>query len=190
MVSAKDPFSARIQAAIQEALTAERSADDLLVSVSDMRARMAKENGTDNPWNVKHVRGGLVDCEFIAQYLQLRYAHEQPHILDTGTVSAFRNLAAAAIIPQATADELIEATRLWRRLQGLLRLTLDGPADPASFPPPLKRRLAEAGQKTDFDSLELEIQRVAALTYSHFNDIIDTPAAQIRTKRETEANED
>ena len=190
VVSATDVFGTRIEAAIHEALTAERSAEDLLVSVSDMRMRMAKENGTDNPWNVKHVRGGLVDCEFIAQYLQLRHAHEQPHILDTGTVSAYRNLAAAGIIPQETADQLIEATRLWRRLQGLLRLTLDGPADPASFPPPLKRRLAEAGQKDGFDSLELEIQRIAALTYSHFSDMIDTPAAQIRAKRETEASED
>ena len=151
---------------------------------------MAKENGTDNPWNVKHVRGGLVDCEFIAQYLQLRHAHEQPHILDTGTVSAYRNLAAASIIPQETADELIEATRLWRRLQGLLRLTLDGPADPSSFPPPLKQRLAEAGQTSSFDSLEAEIHRIASLAYGHFSAIVDTPAAQIRAKRETAASED
>jgi len=190
VVSGAETFSPKIQTAIFDALTAERSADDLLVSVSDMRARMFKENGTDNLWNVKHVRGGLVDCEFLAQYLQLRHAHDHPKILDTGTVSAYRNLAKASIIPQATADELIAATRLWRRLQGLLRLTLDGPADPTSFPPPLRQRLAEAGRKDSFAALETDIQETAYRVHQHFRDIVDIPAETIRAVRETIKDED
>ena len=190
VVSSAEDFSNRIQAAIANALATQRSPKDLLVSVSEMRERMAKENGTENPWNVKHVRGGLVDCEFIAQYLQLQHAHEHPDILDTGTVSAFRNLSSAGLVPQNTADQLIEATRLWRRLQGLLRLTMDGPADPENFPPPLKQLLAEAGQKDSFENLESDIQRIAGIAYGHFQNIIETPAATIRAANKTEPKKD
>jgi len=190
VVSGAQAFSTRIEDAICEALTAERSADDLLVSVSDMRARMEKENGTENPWGVKHVRGGLVDCEFIAQYLLLRHAHDHPQILDTGTVSAYRNLALAGLLPDATAQTLIAATRLWRRLQGLLRLTLDGPADPVSFPPPLRQRLAEAGQKDRFAALETDIRETAYQVHSLFQEIVDDPADAIRATHQTEKNED
>lgn len=190
VVSSTTDFSARINEAIENALATQRSPEDLLISVADMRERMAKENPAENPWNVKHVRGGLVDCEFIAQYLQLRHAHEHPDILDTGTVSAYRKLAAAQLLLQSTADQLIAATRLWRRLQGLLRLTLDGPADPKNFPLPLKQLLAEAGQKDNFESLETDIQEIAGLAHGHFQNIIEAPAAEIRATRDTEPKED
>lgn len=190
IVSGAENFSTRIQAAIASALATQRSPDDLLLSVSEMRERMVKENRTENPWNVKHFRGGLVDCEFIAQYLQLRYAHTHPDILVTGTVSAYRKLAAASLLPQMTVDQLIEATRLWRRLQGLLRLTLDGPADPKYFPLPLKQLLAEAGQKDNFETLESDIRKIAGLAYGQFQDIIETPAVEIRAARRTEPKED
>ena len=39
-----------------------------------MRARMAEEHRPQSIWDAKHVRGGLVDIEFIVQYLQLRRA--------------------------------------------------------------------------------------------------------------------
>lgn len=180
VVSGAPAFAERIETAIRTALTAERPADALLVSVSDMRARMAKENGSDNLWSVKHVRGGLVDCEFIAQYLQLRRAHEYPGVLNTGTVSAFRQLADSEILSSETAKLLIEATRLWRRLQGLLRLTLDGPAEPEVFPQPLQRLLADAGQKDNFEGLEAEMRETSSAVFDHFQKIIDVPAAEIR----------
>lgn len=189
LVSAEPGFAHRIEAAIHEALTAERPVNELLESVSDMRARMARENGTENLWNVKHVRGGLVDCEFIAQFLQLRHAHETPDVLNTGTVGAFRQLAANDLLSTQTADTLIEATRIWRRVQGLLRLTLDSSAEPKSFPQPLKRLLADAGQKANFEDLETELRSTAEMVYEHFRQIIDIPAADIREAGATETTE-
>ena len=34
-----------------------------------MRERIFKEHGSADPWNLKHARGGMVEIEFIAQYL-------------------------------------------------------------------------------------------------------------------------
>jgi glutamate-ammonia-ligase adenylyltransferase len=190
VVNGNQGFKHRIEAAIADALTIERPANDLLVSVSDMRARMTQENGTENSWNVKHVRGGLVDCEFIAQYLQLRHAHTNPEILDTGTVSVYRKLAIAGLLPEVDAVQLISATRLWRRLQGLLRLTVDGAADPRTFSVPLKQLLADAGQKTSFEALEAELHNTAETVHKFFRNIIDHPAEECREAGKTQQNKD
>ena len=62
--------------------------------VRDMRARIEKEKGTRDPWELKQVRGGLVDLEFIAQYLQLVHAAAHPHVLSQNTVAALAQAAA------------------------------------------------------------------------------------------------
>ena len=45
---------------------------------------------TGDVWNIKHFRGGLVDIEFIAQYLQLRHAADRPEILHQATAEVLR----------------------------------------------------------------------------------------------------
>ena len=148
-----------------------------------MRERMAKENGTDNAWSVKHVRGGLVDCEFIAQYLQLRHAHEKPEILDTGTSAAFVKLRDAGYLDPNIAENLIDATCLWRRLQGLLRLTLEGSHDPEKFPAPLRQKLADAAGVENYETLDRLVRKTAERTYIHFDTIIAGPAQAITASR-------
>ena len=53
-----------------------------------MRARIEKEKGTRDIWDLKQVRGGLVDLEFIAQHLQLVHAAEPIREILTRTPSA------------------------------------------------------------------------------------------------------
>ncbi len=184
-----DPgFTARIDAELRTALSTERPADDLLIAVAEMRERMAKENGTDNPWSVKHVRGGLVDCEFIAQYLQLRHAHDNPEILDTGTSAAFAKLRDAGYLETGIAEDLIEATCLWRRLQGLLRLTLEGSHDPERFPRPLQQKLADAAGVENYETLNALVLETAERTYVHFNTIVAEPASAVTASRDSQPN--
>ena len=53
-----------------------------------LRRRIAQEHGTEDCWQVKHVRGGLVDLEFLAQQLQLIHGPDMPGLLlgDTALV--------------------------------------------------------------------------------------------------------
>ena len=190
VVCADPDFTLRIEAELHTALKAERPADDLLIAVAEMRERMAKENGTDNAWSVKHVRGGLVDCEFIAQYLQLRHAHDKPEVLDTGTSAAFGKLRDAGCLEPDIAADLIEATCLWRRLQGLLRLTLEGSHDPEVFPAPLQQKLADAAGVEDYETLDRLVHETADRTYSHFNAIIADPAKAIAAARDDHSTGD
>ena len=190
VVAGATEFAARIDDAIRDALTTERPADELSISVSKMRVRIAREHGTDNHWSVKHVRGGLVDCEFMAQYLQLRHAYEHSKILNTGTVSAYRNLAEAGLLDAGAAQTLVDATRLWRRLQGLLRLTLEGAANPDDFPVPLKRLLAEAAHMEDFTDLDAALVQTARAVKHLYDEIVEVPADAARATYKDDESKD
>src|ERR1700676_4691097 len=80
VVSASPAFAGRIEAAIRDVLRRRREARAIAADVVDMRAAIAKEKGDADPWNLKYAAGGLVDIEFIAQYLQLVHAATVPEI--------------------------------------------------------------------------------------------------------------
>ena len=46
--------------------------------VREMRALIAREKGDHDPWDLKLVSGGLIDIEFVAQFLMLADASERP----------------------------------------------------------------------------------------------------------------
>jgi glutamate-ammonia-ligase adenylyltransferase len=181
IVTGRLNFTAHIDAAIFDALVAQRAAGDLLLAVSDMRHRHADEHPAGSLWQIKYLRGGLVDCEFICQYLQLRYAHDNPDILDTGTVAAYNKLAAAGFLELDIADHLIEATRLWQRLQGLLRITIENESVPEQFPAPLRATLAAAAGVADFAALKVKAQDTADRVFGYYNRLIEDPADAIRS---------
>ena len=88
IVTTPDALGSAIEAVIRESLTREREPVALTRDVAAMRARMAKEHPGKSIWDIKHRRGGLVDIEFIAQYLILRHAALDPGILSPNTADA------------------------------------------------------------------------------------------------------
>ncbi len=191
VLGTRTAFAGRVEAAIRDALVRPRDPDKLLWDVADMRRRIDKEFGTDNPWDVKYARGGLIDIEFIAQYLQLRHAAEHPESLDIGTATALGKAASAGLLDAAVADELIGALRVWRRVQGFLRLTTDGVLDPRQVPETLFAGLARAafpaGEPPDaFADLDARIRAVAARAHAHFRTLVEEPAAKLTPPAQNE----
>ncbi|MEQ1713574.1 MAG: bifunctional [glutamine synthetase] adenylyltransferase/[glutamine synthetase]-adenylyl-L-tyrosine phosphorylase, partial [Hyphomicrobium sp.] len=150
-------FRTRVESAIRTALLTPRDREKTAADVRDMRARIAAEKGTESIWDLKQVRGGLVDLEFMAQYLQLLHAPAHPGILDQNTLGAYQKLAAAGLLSPAHSDVLIPAVRLVHDLTQIVRLCLDGPFDPAAAPPGLKDLMARAGDVPSFASLETRL---------------------------------
>ncbi len=184
-------FAERVMTAIHEALTRERDPDALLWDVADMRRRIDKEFGTDNPWDVKYIRGGLIDIEFIAQYLQLRHAHACPAVLGVDTATALENTARAGLLDPGVARELADALALWLRVQGFLRLTTDGVLDPKQVSQTLFAGLARAAfpqeeQPVDFAALDAKIRAVATRIHTHFHVLVEAPAATLTPPTRTE----
>jgi [glutamine synthetase] adenylyltransferase / [glutamine synthetase]-adenylyl-L-tyrosine phosphorylase len=133
--------------------------------VRDMRARIEVEKGTQDIWDIKHHRGGLVDVEFIAQYLQLIHAHDHPQILDTNTITALEKLQIRGLLAAADAAILLPAAQLYNDLTQILRLCVEGPFHPDTAPDGLKSMLAAAAGVSDFPAVEdLLRQRLAEVT--------------------------
>lgn len=181
VVWAQDDLGPAIEAALNGLLTAPRDPDKLVHDVAQMRARLAKEKPAKGPWDLKNRRGGLIDCEFLAQYLQLKNAAEHPDVLKTNTARAFESMAATDVLPLKTAAMLTEASRLWRRLQGVLRLELTNVEDDAEWPPAVKQTLTRAAQAPDFDMLKQRVELAATAISEVFEELIDGPGGSPKT---------
>ena len=172
VISGPDWLKARVEAAIRHALERARDRAKLAADVRDMRERIAKEKGTDDIWELKQVRGGLVDIEFIAQFLQLAHAHTHPSALDQNTIGALKKLAAAGLLAPQHADVLIPSAVLVQNLTEVLRLSLDEPFDPAQAPNGLKELLTRAGELPDFVRLEATLRTTLAEVAALFDEIV------------------
>ena len=183
VISGTATLARRIQDALCGVLCDPRDPDTLVVAVDDMHERTFQENGSTNPWQIKHFPGGLVDCEFIAQFLQLRHAHDEPTVLDPNTVASLGKAREAGVLDAVAADTLVGATRLWQTLQGLLRLTIEGEADAATLPTALRNKLAAAAGAASFEALAAEIRERAEAVFDIYTTIIGAPAAEARRKK-------
>src|SRR5205814_10292799 len=74
----------RITEAIGQVLRSTRDPGRLLADVADMRRRIAEENPRPSPWDLQHRPGGLLDLEFIVQYLILRETASSPQVVCPG----------------------------------------------------------------------------------------------------------
>jgi len=171
VVSGPPDLVAKIEDVIRSVLVRPRDPAKIARDVREMRALIEKEKGTSNLWNLKQVRGGLVDLEFIAQYLQLIHAADAPDILDQNTVRALEKLSAGGFISPGAADILIPAAVLIHNLTQITRLTFDGPFDPAKAPDGLKELLARVGEAPDFANLEGSLAALAREVFRLFDEM-------------------
>jgi glutamate-ammonia-ligase adenylyltransferase len=152
-----------------------------------MRKRIADERRRPKPFDVKNRRGGLVDIEFIAQYLLLLHASAQPDLVTGNTVALLERLAARGLLPAARAAALIDAARLWQSVQGFLRLATGGEIEPeGGGSDVLRHALARAGGAVDFARLQHTINAAALAVSAAYRELIDEPASLARKQMKEE----
>ncbi len=115
----------RFEAIRNEILCQERELAKLREEVVAMRQKMldAHASRSATEFDLKHDPGGIIDVEFIVQYLVLGHAHRHPRL--TGNLGNIALLAMAAdlgLIPAGLAEGARRAYREYRRLQHLKRL--------------------------------------------------------------------
>ena len=155
----------KVSQAIEAAVRRQQAPDQIRINATSMRERMGRELRPHGPWDVKLRSGGLIDIEFIAQTLQLVHARDAGFRGSQTTHIALQRLSQAGVLAKADARLLIAAERLWRTIQGMLRLTV-GRLETASFSPasalPLLRATAKAGvSAVDTDELLLKSEDIA-----------------------------
>ena len=175
VVTGSPELTAKIEAAIREILCRPRDGDALLRDIAEMRAKVAKEHPAKSLWSVKYLRGGLMDLEFLAEYLILRHAHTNPGIVDGSTQGAFAKLAEAGLLDAARAKTLIEATRLMREVQGMLRLIAAPAFDADQGSGSLQACLARAAAMETFTDLRSALESTAREVHRIFAELIGQP---------------
>src|SRR6202158_130851 len=145
VISASPEFRSTIEKIIRGVLTRPRDAASVANDVAEMRRAIALEKGEDDVWDLKYAAGGMVDIDFIAQYLQLVHAAEKPDILDVSTLHVLDNAARLGVLPQSEAEILRSATRLYHDLTQILRLCVSDRFKPETAGDDLLRVMAGDG---------------------------------------------
>ena len=149
--------------------------------IADMRGRMARQRDTADIWNIKHFRGGLVDIEFIAQYLQLLHAAAHPGILHQATAEALQRVEAAGLLPPDKAEILLRALATWQRVQAFLRFAVEDKFDPTEASEAMIRGLLRAigedraDPPDDLDTAAAGLRQQAAGVMVIFDRLIGPP---------------
>jgi glutamate-ammonia-ligase adenylyltransferase len=146
-------LAAEVAKAIRDTLTRKRDPEKVAREVAKMRALIAHEKGDRDPWDLKLVRGGLIDIEFVAQVLSLAFADAKPEILDVSTRRAIDKAGRAGLLSSAHVETLVEAHRLYTEATQFMRLALTGPFDPKTAASGVKRRIAASTGFPDFEAL-------------------------------------
>lgn len=143
----------KLNETIKLVISKDREKDTLITEVKDMRERIAKEKGTDNIWDIKQVRGGQVDIEFICQYLQLQFSYIHPDIINTNTVSSLEKIAERNLLNGQDGNLLVKASHLYNDLIQMIRLSTEKGFVPETASMGLKLRLAKTTNLDTYDEL-------------------------------------
>jgi glutamate-ammonia-ligase adenylyltransferase len=157
VVSASPALAARVEAVIHKVLRQRRDRKAVAADVVEMREAIAAEKGDDIRWDLKNAAGGLIDLEFIAQYLQLVNAADNPEILHTSTAGVLDAAWRLGVLATEEAEILRPAVRLYHNLTQILRLCLNVPFDSSAAGGELIRLLTRAADVPDFTTLEAHL---------------------------------
>ncbi|WP_336985404.1 bifunctional [glutamine synthetase] adenylyltransferase/[glutamine synthetase]-adenylyl-L-tyrosine phosphorylase [Altererythrobacter aquiaggeris] len=133
---------AKLDAIVAGVLNMERDGDELHRDVLQMRSEMAANKPPRGPLDMKLLRGGLIDFEFLVHFLQLKHRTA----FSANLAPAIRHLTREGLLP----DELRQSYDLMTRMLVAVRLLAPDAQDP---PPASQAALARACEYKDYPSL-------------------------------------
>jgi glutamate-ammonia-ligase adenylyltransferase len=119
-------LTARFEAVRTNILTRERDLEKLRSDITHMRERMLQQHGSKhtNRFDLKQDSGGLIDIEFMVQYLVLANAHVHPDFLRWSDNMRLLDTAVTAGVLDSTSAETLQMLYLTYRSE-LHRLALN-----------------------------------------------------------------
>lgn len=172
LIAGDRTLCAKAERAISEILVRPRKQKRLVADVIEMRGLIEESKGSEDRWDIKQARGGLVDVEFIAQYLQLRHAAKHPDLLSGETDIAIARAAKAGVLTNRHAEELSRALKLYQDLLQTIRLCVGEPFRPEHAPVGLKALLARVAELPDFERVEVELDQRQAAVRGVFEELL------------------
>ncbi len=117
-------IGARFEAIRENVLRMPRDLAKLKQDVLAMREKMRDAHPNRSTlFDLKHDAGGMIDIEFIVQFLVLGHAAQHPQLTgDIGNIALLKLCGELGLIDQALAVEVSDAYRKFRKLQHQIRL--------------------------------------------------------------------
>ena len=111
----------------EEVLRQRRELSALKREVLEMREKMLEAHpNSSGLFDVKHDRGGIIDVEFIVQYLILGHAWEHHELTrNIGNIALLKLASNLGLISRETGERALRAYREFRHVQHRLRLSGD-----------------------------------------------------------------
>jgi len=162
---------------IAQQIYKERDLEKLRKEVHEMRDRTEKKFHTDDPWNLKYVRGGLMDIDFIAQYLMLRHAPDTPGGRSGSAAETFRWLKQTGRLQAESADALIAHDIFLGQLFHLLRLCSNNQFSEETALPALKKLLLQSVKEKSFEGLRERLIQVERNVHDLYISLLGNPPA-------------
>jgi glutamate-ammonia-ligase adenylyltransferase len=117
-------IGARFESIREAVLRQPRDADKLMQDVLAMRKRLHEAHPNRTPlFDLKHDAGGMIDIEFLVQFLVLRHAAQYPQLTgDIGNIALLKLCGDLGLIDAQLAGTVADAYRTFRKLQHQIRL--------------------------------------------------------------------
>ena len=127
VVAGPAKLAARISAATARIVYERPLPADLKREIYRLRGRMEAEIAKEGEelLNIKTGRGGMVDVEFLVQYMQLIHGPDHPSLRLPNTLKTLEALQAAGLLSSAESETLSSGYKFLRRLENKLRLVHD-----------------------------------------------------------------
>lgn len=125
---APDTLAARFAAVRDAVLCAPREHEALRREILAMRGKLrAAHPVKTGQFDVKHSPGGMIDTEFVTQYLVLAYSREHPELRpNLGNITLLQRAESLGLLPKNVGQDAAAAYRHLRRLQHHARLNEQG----------------------------------------------------------------
>ncbi len=152
-------LKADVEAVISDVLASQRERAKVAADVAEMRGLIEKEKPPRDLWDFKLIPGGIIDIEFLAQYLALTSPERQPE-RGASTAEALKFFGEGRL-GQEELETCLSALTLYGDLSQIIRLCIDGPFEPKEAPSGLIDRLTAAADMPAIKPLEAEISRLS-----------------------------
>ena len=154
-------LQAELSATIRTIIAKKRNIKSVSKDIASMRCLISKEKPPGGRFDIKMMPGGLVDIEFIAQFLILAHAAEHPILVGLGTLEAIQAAETCSIVSSDDMARLFEAFQITTSLSQFLRIVLIDDNAVDQQPEGFRRKLAQATGLPSFKMLVSEIDRTS-----------------------------
>jgi glutamate-ammonia-ligase adenylyltransferase len=123
-VMGDDAMKQRFEGIKRAVISARRDAEMLKNEIVGMRHKVRAAHPVKVGWfDVKHSPGGMVDAEFVVQYLILLHANAHPSLSDNvGNIALLQRAEKLGLLPVGVGQAAASAYRVLRHVQHKARL--------------------------------------------------------------------